>query len=235
MIKELRAKPVKKKEIKNNIFDLKPNNPKQIDVNNNSHIAHIYELKESENVDEHLYIHSEFTDDASAMIGNEFYLNFLENSKKVDMSYYYFSSDKKVTVYLYDMKKTFAGIETIIHLIEQWKGSIADSKSCIEQLEGYKLLKIQIGVITENDDSERRKYEIESVLNKAKHKENENIPSFMVHQRHADNVNNMVKAKMLNGFIDGKITICGCTYSYDVREFTNKRHDMWFKDGFLKA
>lgn len=231
MIERLRAKTVKKKEIENNIFNLKTNTPKLINKSNNSHIAYIHETKEAEKVDEHLFIHSKFTDDATAMVGNEFCSNFLDNPKKVDMSYYYFSSDKKVTVYLYDMKKTFAGIDVIIHLIEQWKGSIADAKSFMEQLEDYEISHIQIGLITEDNDIERRKREIEPILNSNKHQEN--IPSFMVHQYRADNANNIAKAKILKGVIDGKVTIRGFTYNYDVREFINKKHDMYFEDGIL--
>lgn len=96
MIKNLRAKPLKQKEIsEDNIFKLAANSPKQIDKSNNRHIAYIFESKENEN----LYIHSQFNDDAFAIICNEFVLNFIENSKKVDLSYYYFADNNSVSVF----------------------------------------------------------------------------------------------------------------------------------------
>lgn len=228
MIKNLRAKPLKDKETENNIYKLKKNTLKQINKENNSHIIHIYE----ENEDENLFIHSQFCDDSFAIIGNEFRLNFMENPKKVDLSYYSFIEDNKVIIYLYDIKKTFAGIDVIIHLIEQWKSSICDAKYCIDKLESYQISNICIGVITEENDIERRNIDLKPIL----HPDSISsaIPSFMISQHRADTLDRIAKAKLLSGFDEGKVTICGITYEYDIRIFNEKRHDMYFNNGVLK-
>ena len=178
MINNLRAKPLKQKEIPdNNIFELLKNNPKQINKSNNIHIAHIFESNENEN----LYVHSQFNDDAFAIICNEFFLNFIENSKKVDCSYYYFAEDNKVKIYLYDMKKTFSGIDMIIHLVEQWKQSIKTAQTCVIQLDDYYVDTIQLGIITENNDVDGRIRDLEPIL----HPEtvSSNVSSFIASKR----------------------------------------------------
>ena len=178
MINNLRAKPLKQKEIPdNNIFELLKNNPKQINKSNNIHIAHIFESNENEN----LYVHSQFNDDVFAIICNEFFLTFIENSKKVDCSYYYFAEDNKVKIYLYDMKKTFSGIDMIIHLVEQWKQSIKTAQACVIQLDDYYVDTIQLGIITENNDVDGRIRDLEPIL----HPEtvSSNVSSFIASKR----------------------------------------------------
>jgi hypothetical protein len=226
----LRATKVKLKDLNNNgVFNLQKNTPKMIDKNNNKHIARIDEEKEQEVI----FIHSEFDDESAAMIGNEFCLNFLKNSQKTDFSYYYFSEDKKVIVYLYDMKKTFAGIDVIIHLIEQWQNSIRTACYCIDELQCYKLSAICIGVITEDNDCERRTKEIESIMEVKKNLDR--LPSFMQSQYYANNYDKIKKAKIFDGFLDGKITILGNTYEYSVITFDdNKECHLYFHNGILK-
>lgn len=229
MIRNLRAKALRKNDINDNVFKLKKNTPKMIDKHNNSHIGHICEQKEDEN----LYIHSLFEDDSFAIICNEFYLNFMENPKKVDLSYYSFTKEQSVMVYLYDMKKSFVGVDDIINLIEQWKSSICDAKYCIEKLETYSMPDIHIGVITEKNDVERRKRELKPIL----HPDDisSDVPSFIASQHKANTVDSIPKAKLLKGFDEGKVTICGVTYKYDIRMFDkNQRHDMHFVNGILK-
>lgn len=223
----MRATKVKEKEINGNTFELTKNTPKQIDKENNSHIAHIHEDGENEDV----YIHSQFDDDAFAMIGNEFYLNFLKLPKKVDISYYYFALDSKVSIFLYDMKKTFAGKNDIINLIEQWKSSIIDAKYCIMKLDDYEISNIKIGVITEENDAERRKRELQPIL----HPDviSRNIPSFIKSNRKANISYIIPQAMLLKGFDEGKVTICGDTYEFDIREFDDKKHHMYFVNGVL--
>lgn len=227
-IEGLRAKPFKNKELSNPILVLKKNNLKQINCNNNNHVIRIDEDEEKEE----LYVHSTLSEEELAIIGNEFYLNFLENPKKVDLTYIFLSKDHKAIVYLYDMKKTFAGIDVILHLIAQWKSSIEEAEYCVKKLGGYKLSGIRIGVITENDDEERRKKELEPILYPS------DIPkqfsSFLSAKHLADNSNNLAKAKILKGFLNGKVTICGCTYEYDIRKFVEKKHEMYFDSGKLK-
>ena len=214
MIDNLRAKRLKPKELSNdNIFELLTNNPKQIDKSNNEHIAHIFESKENED----LYVHSQFNDNAFAMICNEFFLNFIENSKRVDFSYYYFAEDNKVKIYLYDMKKTFSGIDMIIHLVEQWKQSIKTAQACVVQLDDYYIDTIQLGIITENDDVDGRIRDLEPIL----HPEptSSSVPVFIAHKHMANTADVIAKSKLLKGFDEGKVTINGCTYRYDIRLF----------------
>lgn len=178
------------------------------------------------------FIHSQFSGDSFAVIGNEFHLNFMENPKRVDLSYYSFSEDNKAIIYLYDIKKTFAGIDVIIHLIEQWKSSICDAMYCINKLETYQISNIYIGVITEENDTERRNIDLKPIL----HPDSilPTIPSFMISQHMADTSDLIAKVKLLRGFDEGKITICGITYEYDIRIFDEKRHNMYFNNGVLK-
>lgn len=229
-LNNLRTTKVKSKNLDNGVFILQKNNPILIDKDNNEHIARIDEQKEGETV----FIHSEFDDDSSAMIGNEFCLNFLKNSQKVDFSYYYFSEDKKVIVYLYDMKKTFAGLDVIIHLIEQWQNSIRTAYYCIGELQNYEISAICIGVITEDNNVERRIKEIEPILEVKKNFDR--LPSFMQSKYNADNFDKIKKAKILAGFLDGEITILGNTYKYNVIMFDdNKECNIYFNNGILQT
>ena len=68
MLENLRAKPLKQRQIVDGVFELKPNQPIQICKQNNSVIAHLYEEKEQENCN----IHSSFSDESSAVICKEF-------------------------------------------------------------------------------------------------------------------------------------------------------------------
>lgn len=230
----LRATKVKSKDLNGKEFILKPNSPKLIDKANNEHVAHIYE----KDTQEHLYIYSTFDDDSSAMIANEFCLNFIKSSKKVDFSYYYFSEDNKVTVYLYDMKKTFTEVDVILHLIEQWKNSIRTAQYCIDELKDYEKeceisADIYIGVITENNSVERRKETIEPILEAKKNPDR--LPSFMQSKYNAENYDNIKKAEILAGFLDGKVEILKTTYKYDVREFDDKKEcHISFKNGEIQ-
>lgn len=229
MIGNLRAKAVKENELDDGVFQIKKNTPKQIDKTNNSHIAHIHEDAENEDV----YIKSTFNDDSCALICNEFYLNFIESPKKVDISYYYFSENNKVNIYLYDMKKTFAGIDDMINLVEQWKSSILDAEYCVKKLEQYEIINVCLGVITEDNATERRIRELNDILQPEEVAIK--IPDFMKRQRRADTTHILAMRKVLIGFDVGEVTIYGHTYKYDIREFINKKHNMLFSDGILKA
>ena len=228
IIELLRAKKVKRAEINDGVFVLKKNKPKVITQSNNNHNAKISEEQE----DEHCYIHSEFTDDSFAMIGNEFCLNFMDPPKKVDMSYYYFNKSKSAA-YLYDMKKSFVEIDVILHLYEQWKFSIYDAKYCINMPDEFTITDsdIHIGVITENNDIEVRNKNLREILYPAPSEPD--IPNFIQHKRYANRIDLIEKAKVLTGFDEGKVTIRGITYNLDVRTFKNKEHHMFFKDGVL--
>lgn len=226
-------KKISEGKIFDGIFKLSKLLPKIIDKSNNSHTIHIHEEDEKNKVKEDLYIHSQFNNDAFAIIGNEYYLtNFLKTPNAVDMSYYYVGVDNQVIIYLYEMKKSFAGEHEMEDIIEQWDQSIRTAKACFIQLQECIIKDIQIGVITENNDIERRKRELQPILHPAPI--STNLPQYMQHQRRADLSANIAKAKLLKGFDEGKVTIDGVTYEYDVREFDNQKHDMYFEDGQLK-
>lgn len=212
------------------IFTLDGNHePRIINRANNDDIICIREKKENED----LYVHTTFDDDGFAIIGNEYYLfNFLKQPKAVDMSYYYIGVDDKAKIYLYDMKKTFAGEHEMEDIIEQWAQSIRTAKACFIQLKECKINDIQIGVITENNDIERRKRELKKILNPEP--VSNKIEDYMQHQREADKSSDNDKAKILKGFDEGKVTIDGVTYEFDVREFVDKKHHMYFENGQLK-
>lgn len=228
MIDGLRATPLKDKWIKDNTFTLEKNRPIQIDYKHNN----VTLLIKEEDLNEELRIHSHFNDTESAIVGNEFCLNFLKDPKKVDMTYVFITQEKNVNIYLYDMKKTFAGINTILKLIDQWKSSINTMQYCINQLDGYTISSINIGVITEDDDFERRKREIEEILSKANVSIPQNVSSFIKSKYSANNVENMKKAKILKGFPEGQVTINNHTYHYDVRLFIDQKYDMFFNENF---
>ena len=205
--------------------------PRIINRANNDDIICICEKKENED----LYVHSTFDDDGFAIIGNEYYLfNFLKQPKAVDMSYYYIGVDDKVKIYLYDMKKSFVGEHEMEDIIEQWAQSIRTAKACFIQLKECKINDVKIGVITENNDIERRKRELKKILNSEP--VSTKLLSYMQKQRKADQSGNIPKAELLKGFDEGKVTIDGVTYEFDVREFVDKKHDMYFVNGeLLKA
>ncbi len=228
MISNIRAKHPKANEIINNRYELAKNKLIQIDSTYNNCTFYIHERSENES----LLIHSSINDKSDIIIGNEFQLNFIENSKKVDLSLMHLSTNKKVTIYLYDMKKTFAGIDTIIKLIEQWKQSIIDMEYCVSKLDAYSISSIQIGVVTEDNDIERRRREILPILNNDT--QSDSVPSFIKSKHNASKSSNIAKAKVLEGFLDGNITIRGVTYKYDIRIFQQKKCHMYFNDGILQ-
>ena len=83
---DLRAKRLKEKDISDGLITLKMNTPKLIDCKNNADIAVIHEQKPAEDVDEYCYIHSVFYDEATAMICNEFRLDFLKKSGRTGLT-----------------------------------------------------------------------------------------------------------------------------------------------------
>ena len=235
MIENTRATTVKNKELKDNVFELIKNTPKQINNKNNLHIAYLHEVKLNEGVDEHLYIHSIFHDEAYAIICNEFRLNLMDNAKTVDMSYYYFGANNLVNVYLYDLKKTLSGIDVIYKLVLQWESSIEDSEYCVKKITKHKLKKesIYLGVITENNDINDRNNNLNDLFQKVEI--SGKVPSSVQSKQRRNIADYIIMAKRLKGFDEGKVTIDGVTYEYDVREFVNQKHDMYFEDGRLKA
>ena len=91
-----RAKPIKIKNLRDDVLFLEKNTPKIINHSNNSHVLCVEEEKENEKC----FIHSLFNDDAYAIVAKEFYLKNKDKPKRVDVSYYYFSTDYNVIAYL---------------------------------------------------------------------------------------------------------------------------------------
>lgn len=222
-----RAKPVYEKDLVDSMLVLKKNTLKRLKCRNNNHIMRIDEEKENET----LFIHSTLLNNEEVIIGNEFSLNFIENPKKVDLTYIFLSQDHKAIIYLYDMKKTLAGQDVILHLIEQWRSSIDDAEYCIKKLEEYELVEIRLGVITENNDTDRRKRELESLLTPTK--STPATPSFMVAKHSLNIAHKIPLINILSAFLKGKVTLNGHTYEYDIRNFIDKKHDMYFTSGTL--
>ena len=61
------------------------------------------------------------------------------------------------------------------------------------------------------------------------------LPHYLMLQHQADQAIQISQAKILTGFDEGKVTICGITYVYDIRTFNKKQHDMHFTDGRLEV
>lgn len=233
VLENLRARKIKSKELKGNLLELTKNDPRLINSSDNNHIAYIFEKQESE----YCFIRSCFDDDSSAMIGNEFCLNFMKDPKKVDLSYYYFNKNESI-VYLYDIKKTFVNIDVILHLYEQWKSSIQDAMYCMSKIDGFSINNdnIHIGVITEENNVEKRNDILREYLNPQEPSSPNNVPSFIKSKYKANKIDLISKAKVLDGFDEGKVTISGVTYKFDVRIFdSDKRHYMYFKNGILTS
>lgn len=231
MINSLTAKKLNISKVEEGRFELKKNTPVQIDKDHNNIVISLHELGDS--TDELCLINSVFHDGATALVGKEFRLNYLRDAKKVDLSYYYFAESKRVFIYLYDLKKTLAGIEVMIHLVEQWTSSVCDARYCVEKMDGYSLsdADIHIGVITEENDEDRRRRELNDLFT------DDPIPdgvnSFTAAKHKVSDAGKIVKRKLLKGFDEGNVTIKGITFTFDVRMIQNKEHQMFFTDGIL--
>ncbi len=222
-----RAKKVYEKDLVDSMLVLKKNKLKWLERRNNNHIIRIDE----ENENETLFIHSTLSNNEDVIIGNEFSLDFIKDPKKVDLTYIFLSQDHKAIVYLYDMKKTLAGQEVILHLIDQWRSSIDEAEYCVKKLEDYELVEIRLGVITENNDTERRKRELKSLLTPPK--DIPKLPSFVAAKHSSYTASKIPIIEKLSDFLQGKVTLYGHTYEYDIRNFIDKKHDMYFISGTL--
>ena len=223
---------VKQKDIRGGVYVLKNNSPVQINCQLNMIAVQLHETKENEYCD----IYSTFSDGAAAMIAKEFFRNDFPQLKKVDLFYFYFSEKKIASVYLYDLKKAFVGNDTIIHLIEQWTSSICNSAWYISQLEDSYCLypaNIHLGVITEDNDDERRRRELRQLQEDVA--PSGELNSFTVHKRLAHKGQLLKKKKLLEDAIEGKVTINGNMYVFDIRTFEGKQHQMYFVDGALQS
>jgi len=233
MIDGLRAKKLKAAEISKGEYILTKNSPKMIDKGSNKCRGILIE----EEQDEKLRILSIFNDDSFALIAHEYTLNFFDQSKAADFFYLYFGEDTKIVSYIYDLKKTLAGIEVIVHLVEQWKMGIATAKACEALLRykgtGYVLdyENIHIGVITENDDIERRKRDVEDLRKKMVTVSN--IAQFVIHMHKANTVSVNSKLKVLEEFEAGYIMFDGKKYDFDIKRFVNQEYTFNFCDGKL--
>ena len=223
---------VKQNDIRDGVFVLKNNTPVQINCQLNNVAVQLHETKE----DEYCDIHSTFSDGAAAVVAKEFYQKKFPQAKKVDLFYFYFSEEKMASVYLYDFKKAFVGNNTIIHIIDQWASSIDNSNWFISKLEDSYCLypaNIHIGVITEVNDDERRRRELCQLQEGAAL--SGDLYNFTVHKRMAHQGQLLKKKKLLEDAIEGKVTINGNLYQFDIRTFEGKQHQMYFVDGALQS
>lgn len=237
MIEELRATRPKANDRSSKLCTLKKNTPVIIDKNFNSYKLLLYENKAEEGVDEKLYIESTFNDDSFALVTEEYKINVLKNSKAPDFSYYYFKSNNNMIVYLYDLKKTLVGLDTIIHLVDQWTMGIATAKSCEVILNAnhnnYALEDIHIGVVTENDDAEKRKRDLDILKKQSEMLKDKAIPEFVINMHKADLASDIQKIKILQRFEDGYMEFEGKNIKFDVRVFVNNEYTLKFTDGVL--
>ncbi len=114
--------------------------------------------------------------------------------------------------------------------------NLDDAEYCIKKLSdygNYEIADIFIGVITEDNDEERRNKEIASLS--SPDSTEPNIPSFIKSKHLANTADNIMKANLLKGLDEGRITISGKIYSVDVRVFIDKRYDLYFERGRLST
>ena len=234
MKNNLRAKKVREKEISDGVFSLTKNEPRIIDKSNNHHIALIHE--HDKNTDEKLYVSSVFTeDDAFALVGREYRLNYYESAKALDFTYQYYGTNQRMIVYLYDLKKTLSGKEHVFKLIGQWKTGIATAKSCNilanAEENRYELSdkNIHLGVITEDNSEEKRKEELDFLMERQN--VSEKVPKFVASQRKADVSSDIRSIMILKAFNEGYIEKDGVKYQYVIREFVDGEYRMTISDG----
>ena len=231
----LGARRIKLKELNAGWFKLDNNSPIIVDSRENTYV--LFFAEDAGNGESLCCnIVSYISDKAKAIIGKEIYLVNLSNKKRVDLSYYYFSENQDVTIYLYDVKRTFAGINTMLDLIAQWESSLNIFRTCLQDATGIFSLadsNIHFGVITKNNDTERRIRELTPIL--YPEEVPENLPSFIISKHAADMAENKRKALVLKGFDENRVMIDGIAFEYDVRTFDdNNIHKIKFNDGELQ-
>ena len=237
-MKNLNYKEPKKDKIINGFYDMRKNTPLLLKKSHSNIIFKITE--ENKDVHEILYIKSIINDDSTALIGNEFKNPYLENPQAVDLTYIYFSKDDYfANMYLYDLKKSVKLQKTILDLVCQLNSSFSNANNLIESCGEYKEIKTIIGVITENNDKDYQKKEIDMLQQKlADRNQIENdtsLPSFMRYAYKAKNNSNLgIIYNILSDFYYGKIKINGVDYNIDVIVMDNSTYTMVFNDGVLK-
>ncbi len=235
MIEELRGNSLNKEEISNGEYELVKNTPRLID-NKSNNCEGVIEEKNGEKI----RIASVFNDNSFALISHEYKLNYYDSSKATDFFYMYFGENRRLIFYLYDLKETLAGVNNITHLVEQWLAGISTARSCELLLKGnkedyeLKFEDIHIGVITENNDSERRKNKIEYLKKQIEDPKVE-MPSFIIGKHKAKIVQDNAILNVLQEFETGYIEFDGIKYKYDIREFIDKEHRMTIVNGLLES
>lgn len=113
-------------------------------------------------------LHYNISENETGFYGSEYRPGFLAKSdcKAVDILGMVVNDEqKKVTSYLYDVKRTVGGDDVIFHFVEQIQDSLLHKQAMIQYLDGYQE-KEHLGVITAMLDELR----IESSINEKKEK-----------------------------------------------------------------
>lgn len=179
----------------------------------------LYYIAESnENVDEILYIRSYLSEDEYALLGHESKTSVLKDPRAVDLMYLYFDDKKKEAgIFLYDMKKTLGGKEHILGLVSQLESSLTHAVNIISYLEEFQIKTVMTGVITENNNREYQKKEIEGLKKEEKYDNASHIPSFILKSQKAKKSATRNVLRVLDDFYEGRVFLKGEYYTVDVR------------------
>lgn len=197
-----------------------------------------FKIVETDNgVNEVLYIKSSLEPNEWYYIGNECCLNVLKNPKKVDLNYIFFSDTTRTAKsYSIDLKKTIGGKDVILKLVKQWNFALIYATAVVLALENYTMEQSYVGAITENNDREYLKREIDSIkkIVESTQSENSSLPTFLIDKNIAQNISNKQELKILEDFYDGKVYINNRYYNIDIRTMTNATYTLQFNSGILQ-
>lgn len=199
-------------------------------------IFQIHEKDSRNDVDEIAYIESTLKENEWYYIGNECCSNILQEPKKVDLTYIFFSDATHVArCYCYDLKKTLGKRNVILKLVKQWQYALNHSNMVVNSLLHYQIENQFVGVITENNDRATLLSEINKLkpLNELK---NPKLPEFLVSKNKTQNIQNNEELKILVDFYNGKALLNNKYYKIDIRVFQlaeNPTYTMHFDSGIL--
>lgn len=127
-----------------------------------------HEEKQDDGTKDIVQLNFQFKEDEKALYGKEWHPGFLKakNCKAADiLALVYNTSKKRVTTYLWDVKRTIGGEDVICDLVKQLQASYLHKNSMLMYLENF-VESAHMGVITAVFDEERIKKAIEKKQNK---------------------------------------------------------------------
>lgn len=195
----------------------------------------VFKLIEIDNgVNETLYIESTLKHNEWYYIGNECCSNILENPKKVDLNYIFFSDVTNTAMcYSFDLKKTLGKRDVIIKLVAQWQYALNYANTVVNSLSGYVVKKCFVGVITENNNIDSLVEEIDK-LRKQTDSTGHNLPEFLIRKNDTQNIMNRRELKILEDFNNGKVFLNNEYYDIDIRLMVDSTYIMRFFSGILQ-